>query len=196
MKTADQIAVMQAEVEEKPIRFRRKGTEDWHIGEAGCMAWNWEDYDYEVVPEPAVPRTFNVWLCGSGQLYERSEDQPAADWVESGFRATTITEIPPGWKLVPPDLAERLCKLLPGGDTCDPQQVADSIREFFGEPLPPVADFAGRLADFLLTDGGGEKGVRLAIITSNGRELGGWGRDALVKHITALHAANFGEVGR
>lgn len=158
MKTADQIAVMQASLEGKRIESTPRGfftsspMNAWSFD--ASPTWDWHGRDYRVAEPAKEPRRIRILMHKDGVHAWRESD----GLVNIGPEVEFIEALP-GWKLV-----------------------------------PLVEDSAGKIADRLLTDGGGEKGVRLAIITSNGRELGGWGRDALVKHITALHAANFGEV--
>lgn len=100
-RTQEQIAVMQASLEGKPIecRIREKEGDPWD--EVPDPVWNWSDYDYRVAAEPAKPRTWELAISqgsGSARVVEPGDSPSKLAW-----EIVRVVECPPGWKLVPPD---------------------------------------------------------------------------------------------
>ncbi|KVV20330.1 hypothetical protein WK78_29025 [Burkholderia cepacia] len=78
--------------------------------------------------------------AGQKELYDRSPSEPAAQAA------------------APIDIEAMLCACVPGGDICDPQRVADSIREWFAElgvqaDAPAEAREPKRIGTVEITDG-------------------------------------------
>ena len=58
MDTKEQIAVMTAYTEGKPIQLRRRHTNTWNDVPAKNFLWNWCAYEYRVKPENTLPKTW------------------------------------------------------------------------------------------------------------------------------------------
>lgn len=190
MRTAEQIAVMQASLEGKRIEWTRPRDPEWQpleVTESYC--WNWEDFIYRVAepaPEPRRPREFwvNEFRGDSYSFAFRSEATARGMAGTVALDTLRLTEIPPGWRLVPPEAI--------------PPEVRVG--------LPPLD---GKFTDFDYWGYGqldNNNAARMnvdaaAYCTTTGKWEAGFSRIIGYSHKafrrnTALHAANFGEVAR
>lgn len=80
MDTKEQIAVMTAYTEGKPIQMRSLDRNDgWHDVSTVDSLWNWRDCDYRVKPECTLPKTWEEF-CETHPI----KDDEAFIGVESG----------------------------------------------------------------------------------------------------------------
>lgn len=79
MDTKEQIAVMTAYTEGKPIQLRRRLTNTWNDVPAKKFLWNWCAYEYRVKPENTLPKSWEEF-CKNNPI----KDNEAFIGVESG----------------------------------------------------------------------------------------------------------------
>lgn len=140
-------------------------------------------------PEPAEPMSLDIWVCrhisGPHRYHGHLSDEAA---IKDGWRKITVSEIPPGWKLVPPVAGRPLPEGVP--------QPPDGF-DYWGDGKPVVEPDDSNSDDAACLQLSkrwhvGKGGYSLYMATNSGPV----GRPKAFRRGTALHAANFGKVGR
>lgn len=184
-RTQEQIAVMQASLEGKRVEAMALPQGDWKPFDPE-LGWNWQHFDYRLIParpEPAEPRTWELAVSPlvNSSMFIASSKPGSADRTMSeanGWSFIRVTEIPPGWKLVPPVAGRPPLE----GATKPPDGF-----EYWG-----VGPLTHR------PDDDDEFDCAFMGISGDSWTVGGQGcydtYHYAIRRNTALHAANFGEV--
>lgn len=102
----EQIAVMQAFLDGKPIECNWRTSPPHHWGSCDDPIWDWEDRDYRVAPSPLddlrVPREWRDWRKEGRRPIPDDKVCPkqVVQLTSDGWQLVIATELLPGWLLV------------------------------------------------------------------------------------------------